>query len=239
MRLAVALTTPVLIVGEPGTGKRQAARTIHQNGPGRQQPLVPFDCEALPVEILERELFGVDKYALPESGAAHWAGGTASPRLSLGDGSTLLICEILMLPRDLQARLAAVLDTPVRLLATTALDPETALEREQLRPELYFALTTLVVRLQPLRKRRDELPALAQHLLERESACRETEDGILTPGTLGPLDLRLAGKPARARSSHRPRSLSFPGRRPSGCHRRSAHIGSRPTGRRISSSDST
>jgi DNA-binding NtrC family response regulator len=52
-------------------------------------------------------------------------------------------------------------------LATTALDPQSALESEQLRPELYFALTTLVVRLQPLRERRDELPALAQHLLER------------------------------------------------------------------------
>ena len=63
VRLAAASTTPVLIVGEPGTGKRQVARTIHQNGPGRQQPLVPFDCEALPVEILERELFGMDKYA--------------------------------------------------------------------------------------------------------------------------------------------------------------------------------
>ena len=72
-----------------------------------------------------------------------------------------------MLPRDLQERLAASLDTPVRLLATTALDPKSALESEQLRPELYFALTTLVVRLQPLRERRDELPALAQHLLER------------------------------------------------------------------------
>ena len=65
VRLAAASTTPVLIVGEPGTGKRQVARTIHQNGPGRQQPLVPFDCEALPAEILERELFGVERYAGP------------------------------------------------------------------------------------------------------------------------------------------------------------------------------
>ena len=52
VRLAAASTTPVLIVGEAGTGKRLVARTIHQNGPGRQQPLVPFDCEALPVEDL-------------------------------------------------------------------------------------------------------------------------------------------------------------------------------------------
>ena len=72
-----------------------------------------------------------------------------------------------MLPRDLQARLAASLDSPVRLLATTALDPDIALEREQIRPDLYFALTTLVLRLSPLRDRRQELPVLSQHMLER------------------------------------------------------------------------
>jgi DNA-binding NtrC family response regulator len=167
VRLAATSTIPVLIVGEAGTGKRQVARTIHQNGPGRQQPFIPFDCGALPVEILERELFGTDTCATADSEPLPRPGGSARPRLSLRDGSTLLIHEILMLPRDLQERLAASLDMPVRLLATTALDPQSALESEQLRPELYFALTTLVVRLQPLRERRDELPALAQHLLER------------------------------------------------------------------------
>ena len=130
VRLAAAATIPVLIVGEPGTGKRQVARTIHQNGPGRQQPLVPFDCEALPVEILERELFGVNNRAAAETGPSPEVGGIARARLSLGDGSTVLIREILMLPRDLQERLAASLDTPVRLLATTALDPTNALESE-------------------------------------------------------------------------------------------------------------
>jgi DNA-binding NtrC family response regulator len=166
VRLAAATTAPVLIVGEPGTGKRQVARTIHQNGPGHQQPLVPFDCEALPAEILERELFGLDSRGC-EAGASPSAAVTARPRLSLGQSSTVLIREILLLPRDLQARLTAALDLPVRLLATTALDPEIALEHDQIRPELYFVLTTLVVRLQPLRERRDELPALAQHFLER------------------------------------------------------------------------
>ena len=63
VRLAASSTAPVLIVGESGTGKRQVARTIHHNGPGRHQPLVPFDCHALPSEILERELFGTNKFA--------------------------------------------------------------------------------------------------------------------------------------------------------------------------------
>ncbi len=167
VRLAAASNAPVLIVGESGTGKRQVARTIHQNSPARQKPLVPFDCEALPAEILERELFGPETFNGPDSGVIASGVKTARPRLSLGDGSTLLIREILMLPRDLQARLAASLDSPVRVLGTTAMDPDVALEQEQIRAELYFALTTIVLRLSPLRDRRQELPVLAQHMLER------------------------------------------------------------------------
>ncbi len=194
---------PVLIVGEPGTGKRLVARTIHQNGPGRQQPLVPFDCEALPVEVLERELFGVDRTAAADTGPSAAAGGKSEPRLSLRDGSTLLIREILMLPRDLQERLAASLDTSVRLLATTALDPTIAWESEQLRPELYFALTTMVIHLQPLRERRTELPVLAQHLLERANERGGKQKTGFSPQAIATLiGLRLARKPARARSRH-------------------------------------
>jgi DNA-binding NtrC family response regulator len=86
-----------------------------------------------------------------------------------------------MLSRDLQLRLLESLATPVRLLATTTSDPDTALKEELLRPELYFALTTLVVRLCPLRERRDELPALAQHLLERANERGGTERTGFTP----------------------------------------------------------
>jgi PAS domain S-box-containing protein len=167
VRLAAASKLPALIVGEAGTGKQQVARTIHQQGSDRHWPFVPFDCEALPAEILERELFGVTKQYTGQADVANTARGSAKPRLSLGDGSTLLVREIVKLPRDLQARLVASLDSPVRLLATTTVDPEIAHKGEQLRTELYFALTTLVLRLLPLRERRDELPVLAQHLLER------------------------------------------------------------------------
>ncbi len=73
VRLAAGSSTPLLIVGEPGTGKQQVARAIHQNGPARQQPFVPFDCEALPAEILDRELFGV---AMPDPSEP----GPAPPR---------------------------------------------------------------------------------------------------------------------------------------------------------------
>src|SRR5262249_38681905 len=146
----------------------------HQHGPDRQRPFIAFDCEAMPAEILERELFG----------AADPDGSRRRPRLSLGDGSTLLIDEVLSLPRDLQVRLVDSLDSPVRLMATTAREPEPAVRDERLRPELYYALTTLVLRLLPLRERRDELPALAQHFLERVNQRGGAQRGGFAPQAL-------------------------------------------------------
>ena len=167
VRVAAASTAPVLIVGETGTGKQHVARTIHQEGPGRLCPLVPFDCEALPAEILERDLFAVERKTTRDMEMPAALTASPKPRLSVRDGSTLLLREIAKLPRDLQARLVASLDSSVRLVATTALDPDTARQNDLIRSDLYFALTTLVIRLQPLRERRDELPIMAQHFLER------------------------------------------------------------------------
>lgn len=173
VRLAAGSCSPVLLVGERGTGKRHVARTIHQQSDDRRRPFVSFDCEALPAEVLERELFGGDR-ELP-------GGGERRPRLSLGEGSTLLIDEVLSLPRDLQLRLVQALDTRVRLMATTAREPEESVRDEQLRPELYYALTTIVIRLFPLRRRRDEIPALAQHLLERANERGGAQSVGFTP----------------------------------------------------------
>ncbi len=154
VRAAGALNIPALIVGEPGSGKRAVARCIHQLGAHSQAPLVPFDCAALPPEVLERELFGEN-----EAGEVN--------RLFLPEGATLMLGDIVDLPRDLQRRLVPVLSDRVRLLATTADDPDTALLAERLQEDLYYALTSLVIRLRPLRERLDELPVLAQHMLER------------------------------------------------------------------------
>ena len=167
---------PVLIVGEPGTGKRLVARTIHQQGPRRNAALLPFDCAALPAEVLLRELFGSDD-------RDH---GT-SPRLAAPEGTTLLIGDILDLPRDLQGMLAAALDQGVRLLATTTGDHENALRTERLRPDLYYALTALVIRLAPLRERLEELPLLAQHLLERLNQHGQRQRPGFSPEALSAL----------------------------------------------------
>jgi PAS domain S-box-containing protein len=157
---AAATDVPALIVGEPGTGKRTVARTIHQQGARAQSLLMPLDCAALPPDILERELFG-------------GPGVAAGSPLDLPDGVTVLLAEVQELPRDLQGRLATALDGRVRLLATTTADPDQARRDDRLRADLYYALTTLVIRLAPLRERLDELPLLAQSFLEQ--ANRDSE----------------------------------------------------------------
>jgi DNA-binding NtrC family response regulator len=170
VRLASATTLPVLIFGEIGTGKGHVARAIHHNGPDLKRPLLTFDCDALPPEVFERELFGAGTDEAVEHDRSAFPRGQSHDRWALKDGATVLIREIFKLPRDLQTRLVSSLKSRVRLVATTTLDPDSALESEQVRPELYFALTSLVLRLPPLRQRRNELPALAQHFLERANA---------------------------------------------------------------------
>lgn len=154
VRAAAVTSVPVLIMGDPGTGKRTVARTIHQEGTRADDPLLAFDCAALPPEVLECELFGDHERA-------------DSPDLALPAGSTLLLGDILDLPRDVQGRLSATLDDRVRLIAFSSGNPEEALRADRLRSDLYFVLTTFVIRLTPLRERLDELPLLAQHILER------------------------------------------------------------------------
>jgi DNA-binding NtrC family response regulator len=154
---ASSSVVPVLIVGEVGTGKKLVARTIHQRSSRKQAPILP--------EVLERELFGV------------WT----SPNHRVPEGATLLISNILELPRDLQRRLVAALGNHFRLIATTIEDPEAALKDGRLLPDLYYALTTLVIRLRPLRERLHELPLLAQHLLERANLRTDRPRDGFTP----------------------------------------------------------
>jgi PAS domain S-box-containing protein len=173
VRLAADSSVATLIVGEPGTGKRHVARTIHRQGSSRQHPLLAFDCAALSPEILERDLFE----HLPPLAHAN-SPETLAPKPRIPDGSTLLLVEILRLPRDLQMRLVAALGPGVRLIATTSSELEPALESHQFRADLYFALSALVLRLAPLRNRRDDIPLLAQSLLESANK----RDGALCRG---------------------------------------------------------
>jgi len=162
IRLAASTRRPTLFVGEPGVGKRHAARAVHHLGEGDAglATLRALDCEALPPEILDRELFAPED---PEAPASR-------PRLAGRPGASILLGDLAALPRDVQARLAAALegdDAPVRVLAVTSADVEAAVRSETLREDLYLALSALVIPIAPLRERRDDIPLLAQAFLER------------------------------------------------------------------------
>ena len=139
---ASAGTFSALILGEPGTGKRTVARSIHGGG----GPLIPVDTAALgAVEV--------DRLARAEAGR--------------GVLVTLLLVDAYRLPRDVQATIVGAPPSTFRLLATETREPEPALRDGLLRPDYYYALTTATIRLAPLRDRLDELPLLAQHRLGR------------------------------------------------------------------------
>jgi DNA-binding NtrC family response regulator len=155
IRTAVTAGGHVLVQGETGTGKRTVARLIHRRGsePEETGPRV-LDASALSADLLEREL--------------------ARP-LESDRPITWLVREPALLPRDLQGRLLELLAAGDRLLATAVEDPHDAMRREALLPELYYALTSLTIRLDPLRDRLDELPLLAMSMLETASAHRPSE----------------------------------------------------------------
>ena len=133
-----------------------------------------YDCKALPPEVLERELFG-------------GPGAPTGRGLIAPEGATVLVGDVLDLPRDLQARLACCVDGRPRLIATTSGDPDAAFRSEKIRPDLYYALTTLVIRLRPLRERLDELPIFAQHLLERANLRGDRQRDGFSPEALDAL----------------------------------------------------
>lgn len=172
----VAFTThPVLILGESGTGKEMVARTIHQNGVNARKPFIPVDCSSLTPTLIESELFGHTKGAF--TGAHRAKDGL----LAAAEGGTVFLDEIGELPLDLQAKLLRALQekevrpvganhaVPIsaRILAATNRDLLAMVEQGRFRKDLYFRLNVVNLRIPPLRQRRQDIPRLAQHFLDR------------------------------------------------------------------------
>jgi len=183
---------PVLILGESGTGKELVARAIHAHGMGAGKPFVPVDCGSLAPTLIESELFGHVKGAFT---GAH----RASEGLLVAAGSgTVFLDEIAELPLDLQAKLLRALQekevrplggaqpVPIRarILAATHQDLNVMVEQGRFRRDLYYRLNVVKLHLPPLRDRREDIPLLAAHFLERNS--REFGRAFrLSPETLG------------------------------------------------------
>lgn len=166
---------PVLILGESGTGKEMVARSIHFSGAFRDKPFIPVDCGSLVPTLIESELFGYVK------GAFTGANQAKDGLLAIAEGGTVFLDEVGELPVDLQAKLLRAIQEKeirpvgstrrvpinVRILAATNRDLEQAVAQGTFRRDLYFRLNVLSLRIPPLRERRQDIPLLADHFLER------------------------------------------------------------------------
>jgi DNA-binding NtrC family response regulator len=184
-----------LIVGETGTGKELLARAIHAGGPRRGTPFVAVNCSALPEHLIESELFGHERGSFTDAHAA-------KPGLfEVADTGTLFLDEIGDLPLALQAKLLRVLEdkeirrvggtksrtVDVRILAATNEHLQERVGEGSFREDLFFRLSTVVLRLPPLRERGDDLFLVAQALLERLAAEHGLPVPLLTPEVRGRL----------------------------------------------------
>jgi len=166
---------PVLILGESGTGKEMVARSIHYSGPFRDKPFIPVDCGSLVPTLIESELFGYVK------GAFTGANQAKDGLMAMAEGGTIFLDEVGELPVDLQAKMLRALQEKeirpvgstrrvpinVRILAATNRDLEQAVMQGNFRRDLYFRLNVLSLRIPALRERRQDIPLLIAHFIER------------------------------------------------------------------------
>jgi two-component system, NtrC family, response regulator AtoC len=176
-RVAESKST-VLLQGESGTGKELIARAIHTNGPRRDKPFIPVNCGALPDTLLESEMFGYEK------GAFTGAVGTKVGLFESANGGTLFLDEIGELGQALQVKLLRVMQdqevrrvggttstrVDVRIIAATNRDLEQLVKEGKFRDDLFYRLKVVPIRLPSLSERREDIPMLAHHFLQKCAA---------------------------------------------------------------------
>jgi two-component system, NtrC family, response regulator AtoC len=176
--LLADLDVPVLILGESGTGKEVVANLIHSRSRRSRQKLLNVNCAALPVDLLESELFGHRQGAF--TGAVRDRAG----RFEQADRGTLLLDEIGEISAQMQAKLLHVLQdgqftrlggqqstrVDVRILAATNIEMETALRERTFREDLYYRLSAFTIHVPALRQRREEIPWLIEETIRRAPA---------------------------------------------------------------------
>lgn len=165
--------TPVLILGETGTGKELAAHAVHCGSDRRDKPYIKLNCSAIPDNLLESELFGYEKGAFTD------AKQSKKGLFELADGGTIFLDEIGDMDIRLQPKLLQVLENhtfrkvggtrdiavDVRVVAATNRNLETAVKEGKFRGDLYYRLKVMVINLPPLRERKEDIVPLAEHFL--------------------------------------------------------------------------
>jgi len=175
IRLVAPTDMSVIIEGESGTGKEYVARTIHRLSSRASSPFVAVDCGALSKELAASELFGHVK------GAFTGAVSDKIGQFEAANGGTLMLDQLADMPAHLQTRLFSVLHDHAlnrrgdelgigvnfRLIVTISRNATTLLKQGVLKEDLYFCISTIKIKVPPLRERLDDIPLLAQHFLER------------------------------------------------------------------------
>lgn len=182
----------VLINGESGTGKELVARALHRHSPRAAQPFIAINTAAIPKDLLESELFGHERGAF--TGAQTMRRG----RFEQADGGTLFLDEIGDMPADLQTRLLRVLSdgnfyrvgghqpikANVRVIAATHQDLEQRVSQGQFREDLFHRLNVIRLRLPPLRERREDIPLLVRHFMQKSARELGVESKKLSDGAV-------------------------------------------------------
>lgn len=167
--------TTVLVLGETGTGKELIARAIHNQSPRKSKVLVKVNCASLPSQLIESELFGHEKGSF--TGAVERRIG----KFELANEGTIFLDEIGELPLELQAKLLRVLQEreieriggkttiplDVRIIAATNRDLETEVTEGRFRSDLYYRLSVFPIQLPALRERKDDIPMLITHFVQK------------------------------------------------------------------------
>ncbi len=173
----------VLLLGESGTGKELLARALHFNSPRKDKPLVTVNCPSIPENLLESELFGHVKGAF--TGAIKDRKG----KFVQADKGTIFLDEIAELREDLQAKLLRVLQereiesvgdsepikVDVRVIAATNRDLSQRIQEGRFREDLYYRLSVVPITIPPLRERKEEIPYLTDHFIEKYGKERNFE----------------------------------------------------------------
>ena len=185
VELVAPTDATVLICGESGTGKELIARAIHDASARAHRPLIRVNCAAIPEDLFESEFFGHIK------GAFTGATADRTGRFELADGGTLFLDEIGEIPLHLQGKLLRVLQeqqferigstrtssVDVRIIAATNQDLAQRVQQGSFREDLYFRLNVFPIQSVPLRQRRDDIPLLTRHFLEK--ACTRVKKDVL------------------------------------------------------------
>src|SRR3954452_3850954 len=186
LETVAATSSTVLITGETGTGKELAARAIHHNSPRRANRFVALNCSAIPETLLEAELFGHVR------GAFTGAIGTRQGRIEQAHRGTLFLDEVGTMSVPLQTKLLRVLQerefervgdahtmkVDVRVIAATNADLHRMVADGTFREDLFYRLNVIPVRLPPLRERKDDIPPLVRHFLQK--FCTDGNRAVMT-----------------------------------------------------------